>query len=401
MKKRIIIYPNRIKGFAILIIFAVINSSAFAQKASLIKSIKSDTILKKEAIINKKKKNTLIEFNGNDGPFIINDSLLYVVDEANHLKITTVFDKDSIPVEVSNLNKTEFFVSLASGYDIPDSEYELPEKIVAISDIEGNFNAFSSFLYSNKIIDKNYDWIFGEGHLVLNGDFVDRGKNVTQVLWLIYKLDQQAKAQNGQVHFILGNHEILNFYGDYRYNNGKYIKAAQVISNKNNNEEALRFLYSENSEIGKWLATKNVIEKIGDYIFTHAGLSPDILKYDLNIKDINKLVRKNYNNLVKIEDKTERFLYSSDGPFWYRGLAREKLKSQELDEILEEFKAKKIIIGHTPVDSISSKYEGKLINIDVHHGQQMFSGKTYGLLIENCEEFIIDDTNKIKALNKD
>jgi hypothetical protein len=33
----------------------------------------------------------------------------------------------------------------------------------------------------------------------LNGDFVDRGENVTQVLWLIYKIENQAQKQGGKL----------------------------------------------------------------------------------------------------------------------------------------------------------------------------------------------------------
>jgi len=51
--------------------------------------------------------------------------------------------------------------------------------------------------------------------LVLVGDCVDRGQEVTQVLWLIYKLEIAAKNKGGSVHFVLGNHEIMNFQGNW------------------------------------------------------------------------------------------------------------------------------------------------------------------------------------------
>lgn len=385
-------YRNQPFFGLILILLLVLNGNSYAQKSENIKPIKKDSILKKEKTAKHTKREKTIAYNGNDGPFIINDTLLYRISAENKLKKTSTFNKDSITVYVDNADKDSFSISLISDYDEPDYEYDLPEKMIIVSDIEGNFNAFSSFLFSNKVIDKNFNWIYGEGHLVLNGDFVDRGKNVTQVLWLIYKLEQQAEALDGKVHFILGNHEILNFNGDHRYNRGKTIKAAKDISQLESKKDALRFLYSKNSELGKWLSTKNVIEKIGDYIFAHAGLSPETLKYDLDLKDINKQVRKKYYRLGEIKDKTQLFLYSSKGPFWYRGLAREKIKQTELDALLEHFEAKKIIIGHTPVDSISTKYNGKLIMTDVYHSYQKSSGKSFGLLIEKGIEFVVDDT---------
>ncbi len=270
--------------------------------------------------------------------------------------------------------------------------------MVVISDIEGNYNAFMGFLYANCIVDANHDWIFNNGHLVLVGDFVDRGKNVTQVLWLIYKLEQQAALKNGKVHFTLGNHEVLNFQGDYRYNRGKYIKAAKIISGEQNKKQALKYLYSNETELGTWLATKNVVEKIGEYIFVHAGLSPELLEYNLSLPAINTSARSNYRVVEGARNKTETFLYNSKGPFWYRGLVMDKLKyskikAYQLQIILNYYDAKKIVTGHTPVRFISTDFNGKVIRTDVSHSAKKFSSERQGLLIENGKAYIIDAMN--------
>ncbi|RLJ64428.1 calcineurin-like phosphoesterase family protein [Lacinutrix venerupis] len=371
----------------------------FAQDITYPKAQKKESIVEKAFL---KKKKRQIRFSGNDGPYIINDTLYRVTSESK-LLVTPFFNRDSIRVKVDNIEKDTFFVPLQKEYNIPETVYNLPEKMVVISDIEGKYNAFAGFLYANKIIDENHNWIFGNGHLVLGGDFMDRGRNVTQVLWLIYKLEQQAKKQDGQVHFILGNHEILNFFGDHRYNRGKYIKAAQEISQLEDKKEAIKYLYSTRSEIGKWLATKNVIEKIGDYLFVHAGISPEILDYKLSLEQINKLVRTHFTGTENLIDEKVNFLYSLKGPFWYRGLVKrrfqyDKITPLELDRVLKFYDAKKIIIGHTPVDSITTGFNGKVIITDVNHGYIKFTGQTKGLLIENNQEFIIDDAGLKKPL---
>ena len=93
------------------------------------------------------------------------------------------------------------------------------DQVIAESDdlvnIEGNYYSFVNLLIGNKITDNNLNWIYGTGQLVLNGDMVDRGEYVTQVLWLIYKLEQEASAAGGHVHFILGNHEAMNLEGNF------------------------------------------------------------------------------------------------------------------------------------------------------------------------------------------
>ena len=39
------------------------------------------------------------------------------------------------------------------------------------------------------------------------GDIFDRGKDVPQIFWLFYKLEEEAAKAGGHVSFMLGNHE--------------------------------------------------------------------------------------------------------------------------------------------------------------------------------------------------
>jgi hypothetical protein len=335
--------------------------------------------------------------NGIDGPYII-DNNLYRITSDNKFESTIIRRRDSLFVKVDNDDNDKFSFQLKDSIKLENETYNLPDKIIVISDIEGNFDAFSSFLLNNKVIDNNYNWIFGNGHLLLNGDFVDRGKNVTQVLWLIYKLENQADKQGGKVHYILGNHEIMNFQGNANYNKKKYKRVAQLISKNDSITVATKFMYSDKTELGKWLRSKNVIEKIGNYLFVHAGISPEILKYSVSISDINRIARDNWDkNLYDEEEnnKVENFITGKKGIYWYRGLAQdykyyEKIKETELNKVLKYYQADKIIFGHTVVEDITKEFKGKTINIDVKHGEEKNSEKTKGLLIENGIEYKID-----------
>ena len=101
----------------------------------------------------------------------------------------------------------------------------------------------------------------GKDIFVTVGDFFDRGLFVTQTLWLIYSLEEQAEKAGGKVHFVLGNHDLMNLSYDYRYRRKKYFENAELISMFPED------LYAHNTELGMWLNTKNIVEKIGDYIF--------------------------------------------------------------------------------------------------------------------------------------
>src|SRR5438874_3767401 len=116
----------------------------------------------------------------------------------------------------------QFHLQPENLYTIDLCEYSQGNKVLAISDIEGNFYALKSILQANHVINNKYDWTYGTNHLVIPGDLIDRGGNVIPCLWLIYKLAIQAKESGGMVHYLLGNHEVMNLSGDFRYVHDKY-----------------------------------------------------------------------------------------------------------------------------------------------------------------------------------
>jgi hypothetical protein len=270
-----------------------------------------------------------------------------------------------------------------------------------ISDIEGNFNGFYSFLLKNGVMDKDFNWTFKDGHLVLVGDFVDRGEYVTQVLWLIYMLEEKAKKHNGKVHYILGNHEMKNMQGDVRYVLQHYVRTAQQISGEAECSKAYRYLFSANSELGRWLRSKNIIEKIGPYVFVHGGISHDLLGYKPTIRSLNETARAHIDTVPG--SGYAEYVMSKYGPFWYRGMARVdkrywKMSAKHFNDVLKYFNAERIVIGHTIGSDIRTGYKGRLIKIDLKHGHRKYSGETKGLLIENGVEYKVDDMGKRRKL---
>ena len=335
--------------------------------------------------------------NGIDGPYII-DNQLYEVTKENKLLNKNINRKAKLVVKVNNSDNDQFTFQLKDSITSEPNFYELPEKLIVISDIEGNFNALSSFLISNGVINKNFEWTFDKGHLVLLGDFVDRGENVTQVLWLIYKLEFDAKKSGGKVHFVLGNHEIMNLQGRPAYANEKYIKIAQTLSGKKDFSEAYLSLYNEDNFLTNWLNSKNATVKIGDLLFVHGGISPKILLYKHSIEQINQNIRKNAKSDIYSKTSGDSFtdlINGKEGIFWYRGMATDykyydKIKQIEYEKILKFFRVKKCVIGHTINEDISTDFNNSLIKIDVLHGLEKRSKKTKGILFEKEKVFKID-----------
>ena len=321
-----------------------------------------------------------------DGPYVLysNDQVFvkYVMDNGGVKSVKI----DSMPLSQRSA------ISLVVGTDEPGKTFSFPlkkelenekteypgvSKQFILSDIEGNFKAFRKLLMAGGVIDENFNWTFGDGHLVLTGDFFDRGTQVTEVLWLIYSLEDKAKAAGGYVHFVLGNHEIMNLSGDTRYVQPKYFETASLVKGN------YIMLYNENSELGRWLRTKNIMEKVGDILFMHGGISPAMNRMNIPVSGVSSMARPYYADSTFIyPDPRIDTLYSDLGPFWYRGYytGSPKASSADVDNTLAAYGVKHIATGHTVIaDTISVLFKGKVFNTDVHHA----GGHSEALLLEN------------------
>ena len=321
-----------------------------------------------------------------DGPYVLykNDQVFVKYILNDHGRKLVMADSMAMSLKKSlSLNVItdepgkSFNVKLKKKLEEEKSEYKNVNKQIAISDIEGSFGQFRKLLQANKVIDANYNWTFGDGHLVLIGDFFDRGNQVTEVLWLIYSLEEKAKIAGGYVHFVLGNHEIMNMNGDVRYVHSKYKEIATLLG------ENYVDLYGNNSELGRWLRTKNIVEKVGDMLYVHGGISEDVNKMKNSLADINEMARPLYDDSsFNYKNKKLETIYGSFGPFWYRGYySGDKIATMgQIDSTIKKFGINHIATGHTVVgDTVSSWHGGKLFNTDVHHAK----GHSEALLIDN------------------
>ncbi|ETN95872.1 metallophosphoesterase [Zhouia amylolytica] len=295
------------------------------------------------------------------------------------------------------LDDTSFDFTIDPTIEIPDAIYADGEPIVAVSDIESGYRAFRDFLINSHVIDADLHWNFGRGHLVLVGDFVDRGFSTTQVLWFIYKLEQDAEKHGGTVHYILGNHELKVMQGMYEASSLKYHAIAAILGKQQHQ------LYDHQAFLGRWLGSKNAIERINGILFTHGGLHPEIANTGLDLKSMNDLVRGNYRNIYYPKpSKSNATLLNSNrtGISWYRGYFKEDLQQEQVDKTLELLNANAVVVGHTLQSKVNRQYNGKVIAIDVKHPKdyQKYWPVTHseGLLIQDGVYYRLYDNGKRK-----
>ncbi|MCK7532694.1 MAG: metallophosphoesterase [Marinilabiliales bacterium] len=163
-------------------------------------------------------------------------------------------------------------LSPGSEMAIPVTSFRGVREVFVIGDIHGEYSRVVNLLKNNGIVDDNIDWIWGKGHLVFMGDIFDRGNGVTETLWMIFNLEKQAEAAGGKVHLLLGNHEPMIFEDDIRYVADDYYSLCENLG------LSYSELFSHETVLGLWLRQKPVILSINNYLFAHAGLSPEMIE---------------------------------------------------------------------------------------------------------------------------
>jgi hypothetical protein len=193
---------------------------------------------------------------------------------------------------------------LPGGLALAQDEWRVDDvdRVVAVADIHGAYGAFERILKRAGVVDDALAWQGEATHLVIVGDVLDRGPESKRALDLIRKLEPEALAAGGQVHLVLGNHEIMNMMGDLRYVSApeyaafadeepleireaeleRYTKGfdgdpaeAQAMFDEAfpSGFFAHREAFSSTGAYGSWLLEKPVLLVIDDVAFVHGGLA--------------------------------------------------------------------------------------------------------------------------------
>ncbi len=249
------------------------------------------------------------------------------------------------------------------------------KKFVALSDIHGQHHIFIQLLKKHHVIDENEAWIYGDGHLVIVGDVMDRGPQVTESLWFLYKLEKEADAAGGMVHTLLGNHELMVMHGDVGYINPKYRYTSGITG------RPYPDFFSDQTVLGQWLRSKNITTVINEFGFVHGGFSEKVIKKENSLSTINDMFKTQILPRGKVAQDTTSLLsmlYFDNGPLWYRGYANpEGFDEITADSILSALDIESIVVGHTSMPKIVSVHDDKILLVD----SSIKFGKTGELLV--------------------
>ncbi|MBI9034699.1 MAG: metallophosphoesterase [Bacteroidales bacterium] len=323
-----------------------------------------------------------------DGPYFYweNDSEVVQVQyrrikEQNFTRLyERTYDVRNQVVKVEGIGGDDGVYHIQPRYQTSPANLNTKGKILALGDVHGQYKSLRKLLIRNQVIDSVDNWLFGDGHLVFLGDVFDRGEKVTETLWFIHELEIKAHKAGGDIHLLIGNHEVMALTGDHRYLHPKYIYFSKYFYTYYN------IFYGENTEMGRWLRSQNAIITINGILFLHAGISPALAARNVPYDSINGLIRHYLSDKnTPPKGSLEEFVTGSSGPLWYRGYVEFPGQAIEItqafiDEYLKINNLKRMVVGHNEQYSIQSLFEGKVMAIDVPFDRRGVVPQ--GLLIE-------------------
>lgn len=241
------------------------------------------------------------------------------------------------------------------------------KRIIAIGDLHGDYAATIIALKKAKVIDNNLKWCGEKTYVVQVGDQIDKGgrgyqfqdpNSEMKIMNLFDRLASEALQVGGAVFSILGNHEIMNIFGDFSYSTKSAITDMGGIQSR-------RELFAPGGMLCKrFCKYRNVVLKIGDWVFVHAGILPHIAK-KYSLRQMNNMMRRFLSGDVELQynpDFKEIFA-DNDGILWTRAYG-ENASYKTVENALYFLKAKHMVIGHTPQDNINEACDGHIWRID-------------------------------------
>ena len=339
--------------------------------------------------------------------------------------------------------------------------YSLPKrnKIIAIGDLHGDLEAAIKSLKLAGVIKKSVpnipknldlEWIGGDTVVVQIGDQIDRVRpsnlvnnlcpedddelhkdegSDLKIISLFCSLHKKAIKDGGAVISCIGNHELMNILGDFRYVSPReFNEFGNYFNAKKTQKKLTKFPYGykERKEAFKpgGILAKKLAEcyysvfQVGSWIFVHGGISPELAK-KYTIKSINDNIKHwllgNTDPSIK---KAVDDLYHNDddtfSPFWCRLYSDiEEWNSEKEDKFKRTIKIlnhinnpneeiKGMIMGHTPQYNfdrgINSSCNEKLWRIDV--GVSKAFGPSNNNINRKVSVLCIENDTKCKIIRE-
>lgn len=271
-----------------------------------------------------------------------------------------------------------------------------PTPILAIGDLHADLPAAQRAFHLAGVTDAEGRWAARGVTVVQTGDLTDRGPDGAPLLRWIRGLEPQAEAAGSRFVVLLGNHEVMNLHGDWRYVSQGDLRGFGGL-------EARRRAFSlggvlgaqggalgERGEWAAWLLGKEAVVRVGDTVFVHGGVS------ELFAGPVEGLSRQVSEAILR--DPRHPVL-GDNGPLWYRGywLYDEPRACDEALRALARMGARRMVMGHTTQRDgrVHSRCGGRLFAIDTGISA-LYGGRAAALRVVGDEVFAVYEGGEVR-----
>lgn len=312
----------------------------------------------------------------------------------------------------------------------PSGIFRSVQNIYVLGDIHGDLESLLQALEMAELIEieglygkNNGDirWIGGSSYVVQMGDLLDRGgrglkehienkQEEIDIIDILLDLDKQARGAGGRVLCLIGNHELMNLHGDFRYADYDHIQGMGGLAERTR-------LFTPGGPLALKLASLcYAIIKIDHWVFSHSGILPEHLynfKHELVqrrehqlheggfvaqfdepfeeevlerkvgqfrtahfIEHVNHMVHALFLGTMTLQDmhaQDAQLIMGDSGIFWNRVLGRRgRSDDQTCANVAQTLEVLNPgmnqqggqIVGHTPQNNINAECNGQLIRVD-------------------------------------
>jgi hypothetical protein len=264
------------------------------------------------------------------------------------------------------------------------SHHPAARRLVAIGDLHGDLGGMRAALRAAGAIASPTDvgraappeaarstiasddhWVGGDLVVVQTGDVLDRGDDEQAMLDMIARLEREARAAGGELIMLVGNHELMNAAGDFRYvtpggfKDFEDVPGLQLDSAVPAKVRARVAALGPGGPYAKQLAQHDVVMIVGDTAFSHAGILGDWVHH---LDDTNAAARCWLDGQAA---EPPVVLHAEDGPVWTRDVGKDDVDCAQVAAALAGLGAKRMVVGHTVQTHVNARCDDTLWRIDV------------------------------------
>ena len=229
-------------------------------------------------------------------------------------------------------------------------------RLFVLSDVHGMFQPLTRLLTQAKIINPSGHWNAGNSMLMIIGDSIDKGPDSVDVISLWLRISQEAQAQGGFVLHLLGNHEAA-FLARVKPAEAGFT-FEQELGEKGISPD--QYLNPANLG-GRYFRSMPVAAQIGNWIFCHSGMIPDM--------SIQNLAQQS-SALLNTNRYADPFFLASDSILEAKGWWSMNSPSRaDLMRRLDQNQLRGLVFGHQPVafnvpGAAAMSLDQRLIKVD-------------------------------------